>query len=280
MRALRISAISFLNTAPLMWSFDHEPSAELRQNFEISYTVPSACARSLYAGTADIGIIPAITYATIPDLVIIPDIAIAARGPVRSILLISKVPIDRIRTVATDSSSRTSAALTRVLLTKWYGGPRELREMAPDLPSMLAVCDAALIIGDPALTVNTEGYYAYDLAELWHRHTGRSFVFAVWAVRRASLAEADPALDIVGVFQRSRDIGIRPENIQTIAAEWSPRLDLTPESIVSYLTQNIYFRLDQPCLDGLQLFYRYAAECGAIDRAPELRFLDSRTVTR
>ncbi len=278
-RPLRIAAISFLNTAPLMWSFEHQPSPELRSNFEIFYTVPSACARSLAVGTGDIGIIPAITYATIPDLVIIPDIAIAAQRPVRSILLISKVPIDQIRTVATDSSSRTSVALTRVLLTRWYGGPRELREMTPDLPSMLAECDAALLIGDAALLAKTGGYFVYDLAELWQQHTGKSFVFAVWAVRRGALAEAAPNLDITAVFQNSRDIGIRPENIQAIASEWSPRLGLSHPDIVSYLTHNIYYFLDQPCIEGLQLFYRYAAECGAIERAPELRFLGTAAAT-
>ena len=89
MRPLRISAISFLNTAPLMWSFEHEPTEELTRNFEISYTVPSCCAKALQRGAADIGIVPVITYATIPNLVLIPGIAIAARGPVRSILLIS-----------------------------------------------------------------------------------------------------------------------------------------------------------------------------------------------
>jgi len=256
-----------------MWSFEHEPTPELRQNFEISYTVPSACARALNGGTADIGIIPAITYATIPDLLVIPDIAIAARGPVRSILLISKVPIERIRTVATDSSSRTSVALTRVLLTNWYGGGRELREMSPDLAAMLASCDAALLIGDSALLAATDGYYVYDLAELWQRHTGKSFVFAVWAIRRSALAEVASEWKIATAFQQSRDAGIQPENLQTIASKWSVRLGLSREYIVSYLTDNIYFHLDQACLDGLKLFYECAAECGAVERAPELRFL-------
>src|SRR5271169_7099429 len=104
MRPLRISAISFLNTAPLMWNFEHQPTAEIAGNFEISYTVPSQCAQALHDGTADIGIVPVITYATIPDLVVIPRVTIAARGPVRSILLISKVPIEQIDTVAVDSS--------------------------------------------------------------------------------------------------------------------------------------------------------------------------------
>jgi len=115
MPRLRISAISFLNTAPLMWDFENGESAQiLRQQFEISYTIPSHCAKQLGEGSADIGIIPVAAYATIPDLVIVPDVAIAAKNQVRSILLVSKVPLERIRSVATDDSSRTSAALVEI----------------------------------------------------------------------------------------------------------------------------------------------------------------------
>jgi chorismate dehydratase len=256
-----------------MWSFENEPTSELSENFDINYTVPSACARALLEGTADIGIIPAITYATIPDLVIIPDIAIASRGPVRSILLVSKVPIEQIRTIATDSSSRTSVVLTRVLLQNWYGGPRQMREMAPDLAPMLSACDAALLIGDAALLATTTGYHVYDLAELWLEKTGKPFVFAVWAVRRAALTEASPRLKVADIFIRSRDHGILPGNIQLLSDKWGPRLGLSVDSVRDYLTDNIYYYLDRPCLEGLQLFYRLAAECGAIDHAPALHFL-------
>lgn len=256
-----------------MWSFEHEPTAELAQNFEITYTVPSSCARALLEGTADIGIIPAITYATIPDLVIIPDIAIAARGPVRSILLVSKVPIEQIRTIATDSSSRTSVALTRVLLENWYGGGRVLREMDPNLERMLETNDAALLIGDAALTANLRGYHVFDLAELWNQHTGKSFVFAVWAVRRAALSEAATNLNLNEVFQNSRDRGAQLSSLATLAESWGPRLGLSTDFVVSYLRDSIHYYLDQPSLDGLNLFYRYAAACGAIKDAPELHFL-------
>ena len=131
MRALKISAISFLNTAPLMWDFLHEPSQEIRENFEIEYTVPSQCAQALRDGKADIGIIPVITTATIPDLVVLPHVAIAALNKVWSIQLISRKPIEQIRTVAVDTSSRTSVGLTQVLLTKFFGGHRELTPMPP-----------------------------------------------------------------------------------------------------------------------------------------------------
>src|ERR1017187_5150541 len=148
MSRLRISAISYLNTSPLMWDFEH---GEAGTDFEISYTIPSACARALAEGAADIGIIPAAAYATTPDLVIIPDVAIAARRAVRSILLVSKMPIRDVRTVALDTSSMTSAALAKILFAKWLGGARAYSDMTPNLDAMLASCDAALLIGDPAL---------------------------------------------------------------------------------------------------------------------------------
>src|SRR3989442_9873270 len=119
---LRISAISFLNTAPLMWDFEHPGFAQrdLGAEFDISYTVPSACAEALRQGDADIGIIPAITYQTIPDLVVIPDITIASNGAVRSILIVSKKPLEQIKTLAADTSSRTSVVLTKIMFQKWW----------------------------------------------------------------------------------------------------------------------------------------------------------------
>lgn len=272
MRALRISAISFLNTAPLMWDFEHIPTTELTSNFEITYTVPSACARALREGTADIGIIPAFTYATIPDLVIVPEVAIAARGPVRSILLISKLPLEQVKTVAADTSSRTSVALANLMLQKWFGGKREFVPMDPELTSMLERCDAALIIGDPALLVGRTEHKVYDLAEFWNQRTGKPFVFAVWAVREQALRECRPGLDVPRIFQRSRDHGIRPENVDAIAQDWSPRLGLPINDIESYLKNNIYYHLDGPCLEGLNLFFQYAVDCGLIPNVPKLKF--------
>jgi chorismate dehydratase len=269
MSRLRISAISYLNTAPLMWDFEH---GKVGADFEISYTIPSACARALAEGNADIGIIPAAAYATIPDLAIIPDIAIAARRAVRSILLVSKGPIERVKTVALDASSMTSVALTKILFAKWLGGAREYVMKAPYLNEMLRHCDAALLIGDPALQVDRERYVTLDLAEEWQARTGKSFVFAFWAVREAALAGRD-AVAIAEVFKTSRDHGMRAENLEAIAEEWSGQLELPIEMVRAYLEHNIHYYLDQPCLEGLKLFYRYGAEVGALPTPPELRML-------
>ena len=276
MRALKISAISFLNTAPLMWDFEshgeHEPTREIRDNFVVDYTVPSQCAKALTAGEADIGIIPVITTAEIPELVVLPDVAIAARNRVRSILLVSRYPLEEVRSVAVDTSSRTSVGLVDVLLTKFYGGRRELRPMAPVISSMLYHCDAGLLIGDPAMMAQTDGLYSYDLGELWRKQTGLPFVFAVWAVRKEALSQMRPGLELGGIFCRSRDHGLEPKNVSAIAREWAPRIGLAEPEIVRYLQDNICYSLDEECRRGLALYFALAAECGVIERVPQLEF--------
>jgi chorismate dehydratase len=299
MRRLRISAISYLNTAPLMWDFEHgRAGVEAGREFDISYTLPSACARALESGTADIGIIPAAAYAQVPGLMVLPGVAIASRRPVRSILLVSRVPVDQIRTVALDTSSMTSVALTKILFEKWLGGGRTFTSMAPDVEKMLAQHDAGLVIGDPALQIDRSRYVTLDLAEEWIRHTGKPFVFAFWAVRQqalqedalcgkdtpcgdsrprlsASRSDAPVPQDMARVFQQSRDHGLEPRNLELIVREWAARLHLKESDVRSYLTENIYYYLDEPCIEGLQLFYRYAAEIGALPAAPEMRYLVS-----
>lgn len=269
MRRLRISAISYLNTAPLMWDFEH---GEAGRNFDISYTLPSSCARALAEGSADLGIIPAAAYAQIPGLQILPDVAIASRRAVRSILLVSQIPVELVRTVALDTSSMTSVALTKILFEKWLGGGREFVTMEPNIEKMLEECDAGLLIGDPALRVDRRKYHTLDLAEEWIRYTGKPFVFAFWAVREQALREADPGLDIGAIFRESRDHGLQPESLKHIEREWAPRLGLTEEDVRTYLTENIHYQLDAGCLQGLRLFYEYAHKIGALPSAPELQF--------
>jgi chorismate dehydratase len=272
MKRLRISAISYLNTAPLMWDFEHK---EVHADFDISYTLPSQCAASLRQGSADLGIIPAAAYASIPDLAILPGVAIASRRAVRSILLVSKVPLEEIRTVALDTSSMTSVALTKVLFEKWWGGARTFTAMTPDIEQMLQTHDAGLVIGDPALRIDRSRYITYDLAEEWIRLTGKPFVFAFWAVRQDALKNVPRDLDLATVFQESRDHGLLAKNLDRIASEWGPRLALSQENVKSYLTENIHYFLDPACLQGMELFFKYAQECGALSTAPPLFFLDA-----
>ena len=255
-----------------MWDFEH---GEAAHDFDIAYTLPSACARSLAEGTADIGIIPAAAYAEIPGLQILPEVAIASRRAVRSILLVSKVPIDKVRSVALDTSSMTSVALTKILFEKWLGGARTYTSMAPVIEQMLVGHDAGLLIGDPALQIDRSRFHTLDLAEEWIRYTGKPFVFAFWAVRNNALQEAAPSLDLSSVFQNSRDHGLEASALNQIACEWAPRLEISEADVRSYLTQNIHYHLDAGCLNGLQLFYRYAAEVGALPTVPQLQFVDA-----
>ncbi|HSS97967.1 MAG TPA: menaquinone biosynthesis protein [Terriglobales bacterium] len=270
MSHLRISAISFLNTAPLMWDFEHGSAGE---NFDIFYTVPSACAADLAAGKADIGIIPAAAYTTVPNLVILPGIAIASLRAVRSILLVSKVPVEKIQTVALDTSSLTSVALVKVLFAKWWGGERKFTSMAPELQPMLQQNDAALLIGDSALQVDRSQYLTYDLAEEWFRLTGKPFVFAFWAVRKDAIKDKTSNLDLAAIFQQSRDHGLAPDSLNQIASEWASRVGLSEADVRSYLTDNIHYYLDSAHIEGLGLYYRFAEECGALPTAPALDFL-------
>jgi chorismate dehydratase len=253
-----------------MWDFEHGTAGA---DFDIEYTVPSACAAALLAGQADIGIIPAAAYAEIPDLAILPGIAIAARRPVRSILLVSKVSLDKISSIALDTSSMTSVALTKVLFERWLGRGRTFAPMAPDVEAMLREHDACLVIGDTALRVDRSKYITFDLAEEWIRFTGKPFVFAFWAVRRAALASS--TLDLPAIFQASRDHGLKPESLTHIAREWQPRIGISEAEIQRYLTESIHYRLDPGCIEGLQLFYRYAQECGALPSAPPLHFVEA-----
>ena len=249
-----------------MWDFEH---TDLGHDFDIEYTLPAGCAEMLRAGTADIGIVPVVAYSLIPDLKIISDVAIASKNSVRSILLVSKLPIEEIKTVAADTSSRTSVALARVIFRKWFGAGRQFTAMPPLLDTMLQANDAALIIGDPALTVDRSQYICYDLAEEWHRLTGKPFVFAFWAVRAAALNGSEE--ELARIFQISRDHGLA--HVEELAQEWAPRVGITESAVKSYLTRNIDYSLDDENLSGLELFLHYAVDYGLLPAFRPLEFL-------
>lgn len=253
-----------------MWNFEHGPSSvKVRSDFEIDYTIPSRCAQLLGEGSADIGIIPVAAYATIPGLRVIPDVAIASRGAVRSILLISERPLSEIRSVALDSSSRTSAALVQVLL-RMQNQEVSFAQAEPELESMLAKYDGALLIGDPALQVDRRRYQTWDLAEEWRNLTGKPFVFAFWAVREDAAPEEELSR-VADVFRESRDEGVK--HIAEIATEWSCRLSIPADSVRSYLTESIHYYLDAEILSGMKLFFELAASYGILPFSPEFRFL-------
>jgi chorismate dehydratase len=280
-----MAAIHFLNPAPLMWDFEHEPRrSDLRERYQIGYTTPSRCARELAAGDADIGLVPVAAHATTPSLLIVPGCAIASRDRVRSIILVVRPEqgVSAVRTVAADTSSRTSNAYTRILFAIFWKVPAVFVPHPPVLESMLAVADAALLIGDPALLAledrearearTGERLLYLDLAHEWHSFTGLPWVSAFWALRPAALTETGACgADIIADLQASRDHGLA--HVEDLAEEWSGRIAVPRETIRFYLSNNIHYILDEACMRGLEVFYRLAAECGALPAAGALTIL-------
>jgi len=220
--------------------------------FELDFRVPSACAEQVASGAADIGIIPSFEL-TRQDLEILPGAGIACRGAVRSILLISSRPASEIRTLAADSNSRTSVELARIVLSHRYGVEPEFISHSPDLEKMLAIADAALIIGDPALRLDPAQlpYYFYDLGIEWWEMTGLPMVFAVWAGRREVSTPA-----VAAEFQQSCRFG--RDRIEEIVASEAARRGLAPELAREYLTRHIVHELGEREYEGMRLFLSYA----------------------
>ena len=286
--SLRVAAISFLNPAPLLYHFEHAPEADdLRTRYRVHYTTPARCAAELRAGEADLGLIPVAELTS--DLAVVPGCTIASLGEVRSILLLirnrgRRSVADALRAVtsiAADSASRSSAAYVRVLLERFYGVRPRLVEHAADPLTMLAGHDAALLIGDPALLAREhlaaidsslrlgadDSLLWLDIAQLWREHTGLPWVAAVWAVRPEALQGGEvSASQLIADLNGSRDAGLA--HIEQLVAEWVPRLPLPPETIRTYLTRNIYYHLDEPCLEAIRLFRGYAGELGVLPPLP------------
>ena len=261
---IRISLVHFLNSAPLGWGFLHGPFGE---GCEVIPSAPSVCADQLARGEVDIGLIPSVEVPRIPDLAIIPGIAIASLEKVRSLLLIKPKGKSwaEIRSVALDTSSRTTVALTKILLAETMGLCPEFVPHPPELMQMLAGCDAALLIGDAALQVNLEDYDTIDLVEVWVDWQRKPFVCAVWACRKAV---AFPH-DLTATFQAARDLGL--QRFPEICRDYSKSLDLPVSFLEDYLKHNIDFYLGPKHLEGLREFHSLAARHGLI---PELRPLE------
>jgi chorismate dehydratase len=290
---LRISIVEYLNTAPLVWGFTNGP---LAGKYDLSFTVPSQCAEALRRGDADVAIIPSIEYQRMEGVVALPDMAIAAKREVRSLLVVSKRPVDMAKRIALDTSSRATAALVRILAREHWGIRPEFVDAAPDAAEMLKNADAALVIGDPALRISLkmealagktpgggdccqgdpddmpvpgfETLFVYDMTYQWREMTGKPAVLAIW-VGRPDVFTPEIAAD----FQASKKYGLA--RISEIAEAASIKLDLPPRALERYLTENINFDLDEDNLAGLKLYFEKAAAAGLIPRARPLEFAAS-----
>ncbi|HJY86904.1 MAG TPA: menaquinone biosynthesis protein [Candidatus Acidoferrales bacterium] len=288
MARLRISIVEYLNTAPLVWGFTDGP---LRGHYDLSFTVPSLCAQALRNSEADVAIIPAIEYQRMEGVLALPGMAVAAKGEVRSILVLAKRPIEQARRLALDRSSRSSAALVRLLCAGRWGIQPEFIEMEPEPATMLAQADAALVIGDPALRIaikaetlagrqpsgelcctgdpseqpvpGVDTLFLYDVAHQWREMTGRPCVLAIWVARREAVTP-----EVVADFLASKEYGLA--RIPEIAEGAALKLDLPAPALERYLRENIDFSLDDENRAGLEWYFRLCAEAGLIPRARPL----------
>jgi chorismate dehydratase len=262
MTPVRLGAVEYLNARPLVFGLDRSP------RFDLRYDVPSECARLLHAGDIDLGLIPSIEYLRGNSYRIVPDVAIASRGPVASVALFPTRPMADVRSIVMDTSSRTSVALVRVLCARLFKIAPAIEAHPPDLNAMLDRADAALIIGDKALVWEPDNrqIQKIDLGEAWTSLTGLPFVWAFWAGPAGVLGADD-----VSALQSAREAGVRQSD--TIGREYFRDLPQHRDLGARYLRDNIKYYLGAEERAGLELFYRYAAEIAVVDAAPDsLRF--------
>jgi chorismate dehydratase len=264
----RVCAVDYLNTAPLVWGFLHGPQKGL---LELSFRLPAECADLLRAGQAEIGLPPAIELATQSDLVVVPGCSISSQGPVASVLLVCRKPIEQVQAIAADTISRTSVVLAQIILARKYNRYVKIRPYPPRIHEMLEIAEAALIIGDPALRVRdafSDDLLVYDLGAEWASITRVPMVYAVWAVRKPA---ADP--DLAPVFQASAQYG--QAHIEEVIAAEAPKRKIPESQAREYLTSNIRYGWGEQERRGLSLFLQYAAEMGLAPRKASLEMLDA-----
>jgi chorismate dehydratase len=248
---VRVGAVTYLNTKPLIYDLE-----SLAPQAQLSLDVPSRLADRLAAGQLDVALIPVIEYFRGDGYTIVPDVAIASRGPVLSVTLFSRVAWPDVGSVALDAGSRTSAALAEILLRERFGVRPQLRPLPLDALPEKADADAVLLIGDRAMKACLPGFrYAYDLGEEWFRWTSLPFVYAVWAVR--------PGVDLRGVdvaLQEAKGRGL--ENLGAMAEAESRSLGLDAGFCRRYLETLLRFELGTEELAGLRRFYELATRLG------------------
>lgn len=227
--------------------------------FDFRFDLPAECAQALGSGQAAIGLVPCAELDRL-GLEYLPDVGIACEGPVRSILLISKRPYSLIRTLAVDTGSRSSVALARILLAERYGCQPQFLPMPPRLDDMLAVCDAALIIGDPALNIEPDRlpYQTLDLGTEWVAWSGLPMVFAVWAGKSRLLTT-----DVARAFADSGKWGL--SHIDEIVAVATRERGFSEVLARKYLTEHIVYELGPRHREGLELFRKLAGRTFAVE---------------
>ena len=259
---VRLGAVSYLNTKPLIHGLRdslREHGRATGEDHSLVLNLPSRLASMLSAGELDVALIPSVEYFRGDDYSIVSDAAIACRGPVWSVRLVSRVPVKKIRRLALDEGSRTSAAMVRVLLWEMYGLRPETVSLPIEQSPESADADAILVIGDRAMHPERGVYEEiWDLGDRWCRHTETPFVFAMWVARRGV-----DAADLIPILERSRDRGL--EALEEIAVQFAASHGLTNEDLHRYFAENLHFSLGPREWSGLQTFY---SSCSQLDLVP------------
>lgn len=260
----RLAASSYLNSAPLIWSF---LNGSKRGQVDFVEAVPARCAEMLSRSEVEGALVPVIEYQRIAGGLLVPDVCVGSQKEVLSVVLVSKdTELEHVRTVALDESSRTSATLVKIIFREFLDHEPEWTVRTPNLEEMLERNDAALIIGDPGMTFPRAGLKVWDMAALWREHTELGFVFAMWMVRDEALERAR-TVDFAG----ARDEGVA--HVEDIVTEYESKIPMPVEQLRKYLTQNIVFRVDDSMERGLRLYYELAAKHGLIETVKPLRFV-------
>lgn len=262
--APRISTSSYSNTAPLVWSFLY---GQNRGRFElIMDNAPARSAELLAQRRVDCALVPVIEYQRIEDVLLVANVCVGAREKVRSVCLVTKgKDLKDVKTVALDVSSKTSVALTKIIFREFLGFEPDYKISKPNLSEMLSGNDCALLIGDPALTIDEKIYRKFDLAETWKNFTNFGFVFAMW-MTNAENVEAAKQID----FAAARDEGLR--HLDEIISNYETEISLSREDFKNYLSKNISYSIDENMQKGLELFYDLAKKNDLIENKKALRF--------
>ncbi|HJP95727.1 MAG TPA: menaquinone biosynthesis protein [Pyrinomonadaceae bacterium] len=260
----RLAASSYLNSAPLIWSFLNGPH---RGSVDFIEAVPARCAQLLAESLVEGALIPVIEYQRIAGGLLARNVCVGSRKEVLSVVLVSKNKrLEEIRSVALDESSRTSATLVKIVFGEFLRREPEWTTRAPDLDQMLEKNDAALIIGDPGMTFRRHGLNVWDMASLWREHTGLGFVFAMWMVRDHAI---DRACEVD--FGGARDEGV--SHIEEIVRSYQDKIPMSVAELRNYLTENIVFTVDESMERGLRLYFELAFKHKLIEHVKELRFI-------
>ena len=260
----RLAASSYLNSAPLIWSFVY---GSHRGDVDFIEAVPARCAQLLAESSVDAALVPVIEYQRIAGGLLVSNVCVGSRKEVLSVVLVSKNKrLEEIRTVALDESSRTSATLVKIVFREFLQREPEWTTSAPNLDQMLDKNDAALIIGDPGMTFRRQGLNVWDMASLWREHTGLGFVFAMWMVREDA-AERARTVDFGG----ARDEGVA--HIEEIVRSYQDKIPMSVAELRNYLTGNIVFDVDESMEKGLRLYFELAEKHQLIDQLKPLKFI-------